>query len=178
VDRKISFELTAQRHGIPFGYQAHFDAEGGSYYPHVTITDGSLVHKLKPRPDETFVVGDHHVVLEEDMGEETITLGNIIRDATIARKQLVYDQLERGGTLDALGWGKRLYCYVVKGKKETQVSARKRVQSFVDTMPASVNPHRFFFVDRQSFQAAGDNIKALTWLRGDGKVMPLPCWGK
>lgn len=176
VDRKISFALTAKTHAVPFGHQSHFDEDGAPFYPRVTITDGSLTHTLQPRPDETLVVGDYHVILEEDLGEETITLGNIIRDATVTRKQLVYDQLERSGHLDGLGWGKRIYCYVMKGKKETKISARKRIASCVDAMPSSVNPHRFFFVDRQSFDAAGDDISDLQWLRGDGTVMQLPCW--
>lgn len=176
VDRKIAFALTAKAHAVPFGHQSHYDADGEPFYPRVTITDGSLTHTLQPRPDETLVVGDCHVILEEDMGEETITLGNIIRDATVARKQLVYDQLERTGELERLGWGKRLYCYVMKGKKETKASARKRVSSCIATMPTSVNPHRFFFVDRQSFEEAGDEISQLHWLRGDGQVMTLPCW--
>ena len=116
------------------------------------------------------------MILEEDLGEETITLGNIIRDATVIRKQLVYEQLERTGHLDTLGWGKRIYFYVMKGKKDTKTSARKRIASAVGAIPASVNPHRFFFVDRQSFDATGDDISNLTWLRGDGAVMQLPCW--
>lgn len=176
VNRKIAFALTAKKYGISFGHQAHFDEDGKPFYPRVTITDGTLTHTLQPRPDETLVVGDYHLILEEDMGEETITLGNIIRDATIARKNLVYDQLERLGVLDELGWGKRTYCYVMKGKKETKTSARKRVASCVEALPPSVNPHRFFFVDRQSFDAAGDDISKLHWLRGDGQVMTLPCW--
>ena len=176
VDDKIAFELTAKRHAIPFGHQAHFDADGAPYYPRVTVTDGSLTHTLQPRPDATLIVGNHHIIVEHDCGEETVTLGNIIRDATIARKQLVYDQLERSGTLDNLGWGRRIYAYVVDSTKRTQVSARKRVKRCVETLPVSVNPHRFYFVDRHSFIAAGDDISDLQWVRGDGTVRALPCW--
>ncbi len=105
-----------------------------------------------------------------------MALGNIIRDATIARKHLVYDQLERMGTLDDLGWGKRLYLYVIDGRKQSQRSSRKRVKRCLETLPAQVDPHRVFFVDRQSFMDAGDDIKNLEWVRGDARVQRLPCW--
>lgn len=64
-----------------------------------------LTHTLTPRPDKTLIISSHHVIVEHDCGEETIELSNIIRDATIARKHLVYDQLERSRALDDLGCG-------------------------------------------------------------------------
>lgn len=135
VADKISVELTARVRATPFGYQSHFDDDGAPIYPRVTITDGTLTHTLQPRPDDTLIVGDYHLILEGDCGEETITLGNIIRDATVGRKQLVYDQLERMGTLDNLGWGKRIYCYVMEGKKPTKTSARKRISRCIVRCP-------------------------------------------
>jgi hypothetical protein len=104
---------------------------------------------------------------EHDCGEETVALGTIIRDATIARKHLVYDQLERIGTLDDLGWGKRLYLYVIDSTRQNRTSSRKRLKRCLETLPAQVNPRRMFFVDRQSFMEAGDDIKNLVWVRGD-----------
>lgn len=177
VDELISFELTARAHQIPFGYESHFDEHGSYVYPYIEITDGTLQHKLQPRPDKTLIVGNHHLIIEHDCGEETVALGNIIRDATLARKHLVYDQLERSGSLDDLGWVKRLYLYVIDAKRSTQKSSRKRVKRCLETLPAHVNPHRVFFVDRQAFMEAGNDISAVQWVRGDGSVQTLPCWG-
>ena len=178
VDELISFELTARGHGLPFGYESHFDEDGKQVYPKVTISDGQLVHPIQPKPDKTLIVGDYHLVLEHDCGEETVSLGHIMRDATIARKQLVYEQLERDGALDRLGWNKRLYLYVINGKRRTKKSSRTRIKSCIETLPETVDPHRFFFIDRQTFMEAEDDISRLMWMRGDGQVMELPCWSR
>ncbi len=176
VDELISLELTARRHGLPFGYESHFDVEGEQVYPRLTISDGQLQHPIQPKPDKTLILGNYHLVIEHDCGEETVSLGHIMRDATIARKQLVYDQLERDGALDRLGWNKRLYLYVIDGKKRTQTSSRKRIKRCIETFPQSANPHRFYFVDRQSFMEAGNDVAGVTWLRADGQAGTLPCF--
>ena len=176
VDELISFELTARAQGTAFGYESHYDVEGAPVYPRVTITDGALSHTLQPKPDKTLVVGKYHVVIEHDCGEETIGLGHIMRDATIARKHLVYDQLERSGVLDDLGWRKRLYAFVIDSNRATQKASRKRIKTCLETLPPFVNANRIFFVDRQSFMEAGDDISALNWVRGDGQAQVLPCW--
>lgn len=53
VDELISFELTNRGRGARFGYESHYDIEGARIYPAVTITDGELIHTLKPQPDKT-----------------------------------------------------------------------------------------------------------------------------
>jgi hypothetical protein len=176
VDELISLELTARHHNVPFGYESHFDTEGAFVFPYLTITNGSLSHRLRPRPDKTLIIGKYHVVIEHDCGEETVALSNIIRDATIARKHLVYDQLERSGILDDLGWGKRIYAYVIDGKRSTLKSSRKRVKRCLETVPAHVNHHKIFFVDRQTFMEAGNDVRGVQWIRGDGRATTLPCW--
>lgn len=175
-DDLISFELTARQLDTPYGYQTHFDDEGTPMYPKVTISDGAHSHSLRPRPDKTPIIGDYHLVHEHDLGEEQISLGHIIRDNTIARKTLVYEAVEASGALDRLGWGRRLYTFVINGKKRTRTSSRKRIRTIIETLPDSVNPSRFYFIDRQTHQEAGDNVAGVTWLRGDGRAMPLPCW--
>ena len=145
-------------------------------YPRLTISDGQLQHPIQPKPDKTLILGNYHLVIEHDCCEETVSLGHIMRDATIARKQLVYDQLERDGALDRLGWNKRLYLYVIDGKKRTQTSSRKRIKRCIETFPQSANPHRFYFVDRQSFMEAGNDVAGVTWLRADGQAGTQPCF--
>ncbi len=177
-DDLISFELTARQYGIPFGFQTHFDEEGTPLYPNVTVTGGSHTHTLRPRPDKTPIIGGYHLVHEHDLGEEQISLGHIIRDNTIARKALVYEAVEASGALDRLGWGKRLYTFIVNGKKRTKNSSRKRIRTIIQTLPSPVNPTRFYFVDRQTHQEAGDDVSDVMWMRGDGEVGKLPCWQK
>jgi len=172
----ISVELTARKHQVPFGYQNHYDGEGAPLFPLVTIEARALTHKLRPIPDKTLIVGDYHLVREHDCGNETVELSNIIRDATIGRKHLVYDQLERMGTLDKLGWGRRLLTFTIDSRKRTQKAARKRVKRCVDTFPEWLDPKRTFFVDWYSYQEAGDDISQLEWVRADGRVQTLPCW--
>lgn len=176
VDELVTFELTNRTRGMRFGYESHYDIEGERVYPAVTITDGDLTHSLKPQPDKTMINGDYHQIHEKDLGEETIGLGHIMRDATVTRKHLVYDQLERSGVLDELGWGKRIYTYTIDGKKRTQTSSRKRIKSALEHMPDLPIREKTFYVDRQSFMEAGDDVSTLEWIRGDGKVMRLPCY--
>lgn len=176
VDELISLELTARQHGIPFGYESHYDITGARVYPSVTITYDDLTHTLKPMPDKTIIVGDYHLIYEHDCGEETIDVGNIIRDATLGRKHLVYDQLHRSGTLDRLGWQKVIYTYIIDGRKGTQSASRKRIKSCIETMPTVSIRDRVYFVDRQSFMDAGDDVSKVQWMRGDGKITALPCF--
>ncbi|MEL7275564.1 MAG: hypothetical protein AAGK98_03765 [Pseudomonadota bacterium] len=175
-DDIISFELTACALNLPFGHQTHFDAEGAPLFPKVMVTDGQHTHTLRPRPDKTLIVGGYHLVHEHDQGEEQVSLGHIIRDNTIARKALVYEAVEASGKLDQLGWGPRLYTFIVNGKKRTRASSRKRIQTMIETLPREVNPARFYFIDRQTHQAAGDDVSAVSWLRGDNRAMQLPVW--
>ena len=175
-DDLISWELTAKTLGIPFGYQSHFDPEGDPLYPKVTITDGRLTDTFRPRPDKTPIIGDYHLPHEHDCGEEQISIGNLIRNSSICKKLLVYEAVEASGALDRLGWGPRLYTFIINGHKRTKKSSRARIKTIVETIPASVNPARFYFVDRQTHQAAGDDVSGVTWLRGDGRAMRLPCW--
>jgi len=176
-DDLISFELTAETRRIAFGYQTHFDPEGAPLYPTVTVTDGTLTDTFRPRPDKTLIIGNYHLPHEHDCGEEQITIGNLIRNSSISKKLLVYEAVEESGALDRLGWGPRLYPFVINGHKRTQKSSRARIRTIIDSLPASVNPTRFYFIDRQTHQAAGNDVSQVTWLRGDGRAMPLPCWG-
>ena len=175
VDDLIAFELTARRLGLAFGYQPHFDATGTKVYPKVSISWEGLTHSLRPQPDKTLIVGNTHVIVEHDCGEETVECGNIIRDATLGRKHLVYDQLFRTGTLKALGWGRVLVVYVIDSKRGTQKAARQRIKRCLDTMPEGVDRKRIFFVDRQALMAAGNDLSQLDFLRGDGTTTALPC---
>ena len=94
--------------------------------------------------------------VEKALRDEIEDLQNLVR----RQQKLIQEQL---GTIDQL---------------EQQVnSSRKRVKRCLETLPAQVNPHRIFFVDRQSFMDAGDDIKNLEWVRGDATVQTLPCWG-
>ena len=175
VDDLVAFELTARRLGLPFGYQPHFDANGAKLYPKVTITWDGLTHTLRPQPDKTLIVGNTHIILEHDCGEETVECGNIIRDATIGRKHLVYEQLLRSGALQDLGWHKVIIVYVIDSKRGTQKASRKRIKRCLETMPEGINRARIYFTDRQALMEAGDDVSTLSFLRGDGAVMPLPC---
>lgn len=176
VDELVSLELTAHRLGVPYGYQSHFDAEGEPLFPKVTVSDANLVHQLRPQPDKTLIVGNTRLVIEFDCGEEQITLGNVIRDSSIERKFLVYETVERSGVLDRLGWGKRSYLFVVTTRAGTKSSARKRIKSMIAALPEQVDRKRFYFVDRETHQSAGDNVSSVEWLRGDGRITRLPCW--
>jgi len=176
VDELISFELTARGRRDCFGYESSYDINGDRIYPSVTITDGDLTHSLRPQPDKTLIYGDHRLIIEHDCGEETIELGNIIRDATVARKHLVYDQLHRTGALDRLGWSRVIFLFIINAKKRSQTASRKRIKRCLETIPDGVDPRLSYFVDRQSFMEAGDDISGLSWLRGDGVVTTLPCF--
>lgn len=176
TDDLITFELTARKLGIPFGYQSHFDGDGKPLYPKVTVTDDTHTHELRPRPDKTLILGDYHVVHEHDCGEEQISLGHIIRDNTITRKMLVYEAVEQSGALDRLGWGKRLYTFVVDGKKRTKKSSCKRIRTIIDALSEAVDPTRFYFVDRQSFEENPFDSVGLNCQRGDNLPTTLPCF--
>ncbi|MEM9423094.1 MAG: hypothetical protein AAF986_11470 [Pseudomonadota bacterium] len=176
VDELITYQLTAKKYGIPFGYQPHFDADGLRVYPKVEIAWDNLTHTLRPEPDRTLIIGDYHVIHEKDLGQETIECGNIIRDATVGRKHLVYDALLRSGTLDHLGWNKKIIVYSIDSLRGTQKASRKRVKRCLETIPEHVDHTKIFFTDRQSFMSAGDDLAELDFVRGDGRVMPLPCW--
>jgi hypothetical protein len=175
VDDLIAFELTARRLGLPFGYQPHFDATGAKVYPKVTISWDGLTHTLRPEPDKTLIVGNTHLILEHDCGEETVECGNIIRDATLGRKHLVYDQLFRAGHLKAMGWGRTLIVYIIDSKRGNQKASRKRIKRCLETMPERVDRKRMFFIDRQALEQADGDLTELLFLRGCGTTMPLPC---
>ena len=150
--------------------------DGKRIYPKVTVAHDDLLHRLRPQPDKTLFVNGHRIILEHDCGEETIEIGNIIRDATIARKHLVYDQLARMAVFDALGWRKVISVFIIDGKKGTAQSSRKRVRRCLTTLPDTVDPRRIFFIDRQSFMETGDDVATLEYARGDGQLMRLPCF--
>jgi hypothetical protein len=176
IDPLISLELTARQHETSYGYQSHFGDDGEKLYPRVTVVNDELTHSLRPQPDKTVIIGDHVLPYEYDLGEEQISLGNIIRDSSIARKFLVYEQVEQSGVLDQLGWGRRIYPMVVNTKKNTKKSARTRIKTMIENMPPEVRATRFYFIDQQTHDEAGDDVSRVEWLRGDGRVMPLPCW--
>ena len=177
VDELITYELTARKLGLPFGYQPHFDAEGLRVFPKVEIAWDNLTHSLRPEPDRTLIIGDYHIIHEKDLGQETIECGNIIRDATVGRKHLVYDALFQSGFLDQLGWRKSIVVYTIDSLRGTQKASRKRVKRCLETLPPQVDQTKIFFVDRQAFIGVGDDMTELPFVRGDGRVMPLPCWG-
>lgn len=176
IDELITYEVTARKRGIPFGYQPHFDADGLRVFPKVDIAWDDLTYRLRPEPDRTLVIGNYHIIHEKDLGQETIECGNIIRDATIGRKHLVYDALFRSGHLDQLGWQKQIVVYSIDSLRGTQKASRKRVKRCLETIPAQVDHTKIFFVDRQAFIDAGDDMSELPFVRGDGRGTPLPCW--
>ncbi len=173
-DELVSFELTARKHDLPFGYEPHFNANGDPIYPEVTIHHDGLTHTLRPQPDKTLIVGGTHMIIEHDCGEETIECGNIIRDATIGRKHLVYEQLVKSGCLGRMGWDRTLILFVMDGKWGRQTSAQKRIKRCLKTMPETIDQKRSLFIDRASFLAAGDDVGSVNVRRGDGVQMPLP----
>ena len=124
-----------------------------------------------------YIVNGTYLAYEYDLGEEQISLGNIIRDSSIARKFLVYEQVEQSGVLDALDWGPRIYPMVVNTRKNTKKSSRARIKTMIEAMPPQVRASRFYFIDQQTHDAAGDDVAQIEWMRGDGRVMRLPCWG-
>lgn len=176
VDELISFELTARKRGLSFGYEPHFGATGGPIYPEVTIHNDGLSHKLRPQPDKTLIVGDTHLIIEHDCGEETVECGNIIRDATLGRKHLVYEQLFRSGELARQGWEKTVVVYVIDSKRGSQKSARKRIKRCLETMSEEIDRTRMYFTDRQSFVESGDDVSVHHFLRGDGQLVVLRCF--
>jgi hypothetical protein len=117
------------------------------------------------QPDKTFIIGDTHYILEHDCGEETIACGNIIRDATIGRKHLVYDALFRSQAMKEKGWGKVAVLFVIDSKNGSQKAARKRVKRCLEKFPEGINGSRSLFVDRHSFIEKGDEISMLDWVR-------------
>lgn len=174
VDELVSFELTARRHDLPFGYLPPVDEAGRKVFPEVNVAWQGLTHRLRPQPDKTLLIGEHHVIFEHDCGEETIECGNVIRDATIGRKHLVYDQVFGSGVLQQLGWGKTIVVYIVDTRRGKLAASQKRVQRCLDCIPEGVDRARMYFTDRQSFLAAGDDIAGYEFLRGDGQTLPLP----
>jgi len=175
ADELVSFELTAHKHGIPFGYQPHI-TDDGSLYPIVPIAWDGISAELRPAPDRTLIVGDYHIILEKDLGTETIECGNILRDASVGRKHLVYDELIRSGHLKSNGPRNTIVAFTIDSLRQKQTASRKRVKRCLEAIPAHVDHSRMFFTDRQSFMQVGDDISELPFIRGDGKVMPLPCW--
>lgn len=176
IDPLVSLELTAQALQLPHGYQAHFGEQGEPLYPRVTVVKNDLIHSLRPQPDKTVLINGHVLPYEYDLGEEQISLGNIIRDSSITRKLLVYEQVEQSGALDQLGWGPRIYPMVVNTKKNTKKSSRARIKVMLESMPPEVRASRVYFIDQQTHDDAGDDVSEVEWLRGDGRMMPLPCW--
>ncbi|MFC6640287.1 hypothetical protein GV827_21850 [Sulfitobacter sp. JBTF-M27] len=172
-DELVAFELTAKKLGVPFGYQPHIDADSKHIYPKVTIYWDGLTYKLRPQPDKTLIIGDTHYILEHDCGEETIECVNIIRDATIGRKHLVYDALFRSQAMKLQGWEKTSVLYVIDGKNGSKNTARKRIKSCLEKFPIGINPVRLHFVDRTTFLENKCDVSLLSWVRGDGVVTKL-----
>ena len=176
VDELIAFELTAKKLCIPFGYQPLIDADGKHVLPKVEIAHNGLTHRLRPQPDKILIVGNTHIFLEHDCGQETIECGNIIRDATIGRKHLVYDQLFRTRHLQRMGWTKVIVVYVVEGKGGSQLAALRRIKRFKVTMPANIDHQRFWFIDRKTLLSGKEGIALHQWQRGDGFSQRLACF--
>ena len=80
------------------------------------------------------------------------------------------------GAFDQLGWRKVVSLFIIDGKKGTKESSRKRIRRCVATIPDMVDARRIFFIDRQTFMEAGDDVATLQYLRGDGQVLRLPCF--
>jgi len=148
-DELVAFELTAKKLGIPFGYQPLIDAEGKHILPKVEIAHDGLTHKLRPQPDKILIVGDTHIFLEHDCGQETIECGNIIRDATIGRKQLVYDGLFRG---HLNMWKKAFVLYVIEAKSISESATDRRIDLCLETTSCIVDADRFFFFGRKNIE--------------------------
>ena len=176
ADELVTYELTARKHGLPFGYQPHI-LEEGTFYPTVSITWDDILADIRPSPDRTLIIGDYLIIYEKDLGTETIECGNILRDASVGRKHLVYDALIRSGQLKDQGFKKTIVVFTIDSLRRNQTASRKRVKRCLGNIPAHVDHSRIFFTDRQSFMGAGDDIRDLPFIRGDGLVMPLPCFG-
>lgn len=171
VDDLVAFELAAREKDLPFGYVPHIDANGKHFYPKVTISHDGLVHTLRPKPDATLLVGDRLVILEHDCGEETIECGNIIRDATIGRKQLVYDALLRS---DPKKWNGAIVTYLMEQKFRRASSTKKRIRRCIDTFPDIPFRGRFYFYDCEQASENNESILASFWNRADDRMRPLP----
>ena len=174
-DELVAFELTARKHGLPFGYEPHYDADGKPIYPEVTIHHDGLAHTLRPQPDKTLIIGDYHVILEHDCGTETIECGNIIRDATIGRKHLVYDQLLRPEKLMRIGWSKVIILYVVDGRRGSRASSKRRISNFLAKFPVTGGMSKVYFIDRQSVFDSVD-VFSLEFQRHNSNSDCLPVW--
>lgn len=176
VDELISYELTAQKHRLPFWYESKYDRSDRHIFPKVEIEHETLTHTIRPEPDKVFYINGYRIIHEHDCGEETIKTGNIIRDATIGRKFLVYDVLSRGNTFNDLSWDKTLYLYTIEGKKRTHKSTQARIKSCMKAIHPHVDEKRIYFANRLGFLEAGDDISRFEYTRGDGLKMKLPCF--
>jgi|GEM_PF-4233896 len=171
-DELVAFELIAKKLGVPFGYQPLIDAEGKHILPKVEIAHNGLTHQLRPQPDKILLVGGTHIFLEHDCGHETIECGNIIRDATIGRKQLVYDALFLS---DPWRWSQSIVVYVLSSKANSTAKEKRRIKKCLDAMPEMVNSRRLFFVVLSEITAAS-MMSDVSWYRGDGGLEEPSCW--
>lgn len=172
-DELVLFELSAREQDLPFGYVPHVDPDKGKLYPKVTIHHDGLTHRLRPDPDKTLIMGDTHIILEHDCGEEIIGCGNIIRDASIGRKQLVYDQLFKMGWTKQVGWGRTIVLYVIDAKRGTEAASRKRIKKCIEKFPEGVDRGRTFFVTRQGLVGLEETRFEHHFIRSDGMQMSM-----
>jgi hypothetical protein len=175
-DELVAFELTARKHNLPFGYEPHYDADGKPIYPEVTIHHDGLTHTLRPQPDKTLIIGDYHVILEHDCGHETIECGNIIRDATIGRKHLVYNQLFDMEVRNHLGWGRTIVVYVIDSNRGTAASSRRRLASCIRKFPTQFKRYNPLFITRQVMLWDMSDLSEQTYQSGEGGEVTLGCF--
>ncbi len=175
-DELVAFELTARRQGLPFGYEPHFDAGGDPIYPEVTIHFNGLTQTLRPQPDKTLIIDDTRLILEHDCGQETIECGNIIRDATIGRKHLVYDQLFKSNRLQMLGWRKAIVVFMIDSRSGSRKASRQRMQRCLERIPCGLDATKCFFSDRQMAELLAG--RPGMFVRGDGERLQPPCFSK
>lgn len=176
VDELVSFELTAHTHKLLFAYETLYTADGKYVFPKLLIEHENHIHGIRPEPDKVIFINGHHIVVEHDCGQETIGIGHVIRDATVARKYLVYDALLRSNVLTELKWKKVVYLYIIEGKKRTKASTDSRIESCIDAIPECAESKKIYFASRAALLDFGDDLSTFRFTRGDGIQTVLPCF--
>lgn len=170
-DDLVPLELTARKYGDPFHYQSFWKEDGKPFLPKVKISHEDQEKMLRPEPDAMPVYGDCLIKLEHDCGKETIRVSDITAGNTLGRKELIYEQLERDGFWDKVGWQKRIRLYVIEGKRRTKKSSRARVRGCICDYPEWLDPKQTFYTDRYSYLEAGDDLSELECIRADDQAM-------
>lgn len=178
VDDLSGYEMTAKAHQLRHAYVPHISKPGEHLYPEVKISWEGVEATIKPAPDRTLINNDYIILHEKDRGHETLEPGNVLRDATVGRKHLVYEELIRMGFFRDLGFkdNQVLVVFSIDGLRRTEKSSRNRIKECIDKLPYPVNPKRTYFGTTQSFIRNMADLTQMTFQRADGKLGPLPCY--